>query len=131
MMDGLRGEGVAPPLVLWALADEIRTIARVLEGAAAGKRPPQLWFDAKVYGDPHRQAMQQNMRRFAMEQVEAAIVHAARVDRMIKGLIRGDVWDELLQLALRFAAGAPARPPKQGRMAAPARAAAENQTGLF
>jgi DNA polymerase-3 subunit delta len=131
MMDGLRGEGVAPPLVLWALADEIRTIARVLEGAAAGKRPPQLWFDAKVYGDPHRQAMQQNMRRFALEQVEAAIVHAARVDRMIKGLIRGDVWDELLQLALRFAAGAPAQPPKRGRMAAPARAAAQNQTGLF
>ena len=131
MMDGLRGEGVAPPLVLWALADEIRTIARVLEGVAAGKRPPQLWFDAKVYGDPHRQAMQQNMRRFAIEQVEAAIAHAARVDRMVKGLIRGDVWDELLQLALRFAAGAPARPAKQGRMAAPARAAAENQTGLF
>jgi DNA polymerase III subunit delta len=131
MMDGLRGEGVAPPLVLWALADEIRTIARVLEAAGAGKRPPQLWFDAKVYGDPHRQAMQQNMRRFVIEQVEAAIVHAARVDRMVKGLIRGDVWDELLQLALRFAAGAPARPSKQGRMAPPARAAAQNQTGLF
>jgi len=29
-------------------------------------------------------------------------VHAARIDRMIKGLARGDVWDELLQLGLRF-----------------------------
>ena len=26
---------------------------------------------------------------------------------MVKGLIRGDVWDELLQLALRFAARRP------------------------
>jgi DNA polymerase-3 subunit delta len=131
MMDGLKGEGVAPPLVLWTLADEIRTIARVLEGAAAGKRPPQLWYDAKVWGDTHRQAMQQNHGRFTTEQVEAAITHAARADRMAKGLIRGDIWDELLQLGLRFAPGAPATPPKQGRMAAPARAAAQNQTGLF
>jgi len=131
MMDGLKGEGVAPPLVLWALAEEIRTIARVIEGATAGKRPPQLWYEAKVWGDTHKQAMQQNYGRFTTEQVEAAITHAARADRMAKGLIRGDIWDELLQLGLRFASGAPARPAKQGRMAAPARAAAQNQTGLF
>ena len=76
--------------------------------------------------------MQQNGRRFSREQVEAALVHAARTDRMVKGLIRGDVWDELLQLALRFAAAAPAKPlPKQGKMAAAARAAERDQPGLF
>ena len=132
MMDGLRGEGVAPPLVLWAIAEEIRCIGRVLEGIAAGKSPPQLWRDARVWGNSHQQAMQQNCRRFTTEQVEAAITHAARADRMVKGLIRGDVWDELLQLGLRFAAGAQVRPrAKQGRMAAPARAAEQNQAGLF
>jgi DNA polymerase-3 subunit delta len=31
-----------------------------------------------------------------------ALLHAARIDRMIKGVARGDVWDELLQLALRL-----------------------------
>jgi hypothetical protein len=51
---------------------------------------------------------------------------------MVKGLIRGDVWDELLQLALRFAASAPAKPlPKRGKMAAAASAAERNQTALF
>jgi DNA polymerase-3 subunit delta len=30
-------------------------------------------------------------------------MHAARIDRMIKGLVPGDVWDEFLQLALRLA----------------------------
>src|SRR6185503_1660115 len=48
MLDGLRGEGVAPPLVLWTIAEEIRAIGRVLEAKAAGKTPPQLWQDAKV-----------------------------------------------------------------------------------
>src|SRR5262249_21778508 len=112
--------------------EEIRAIGRVIEGMAAGKRPPQLWYEAKVYGDAHRQAMQQNCRRFSTQQVEAAIAHAARADRMGKGPIRRDVQGELLQLCLRSAASAPARvPAKQGRMTAAARAAARDQTGLF
>ena len=132
MLDGLRGEGVAPPLVLWALAEEIRAIGRVLDRVAAGRTPPQLWRDAKVWGNSHQSLMQQNHRRYSREQVEAAIAHAAKVDRMVKGLIRGDVWDELLQLGLRFARGAPARPlVKQVRMPAAARAAERNQQGLF
>jgi len=132
MMDGLRGEGVAPPLVLWAIAEEIRAIGRVLDAFAAGRTPPQLWRDAKVWGQSHQGLMQQNHRRFTRDQVEAAIAHAAKVDRMVKGLIRGDAWSELLQLCLRFATGAPGRPvPKQGRMSAAARAAERNQTGLF
>ncbi len=132
MMDGLKGEGVAPPLVLWALAEEIRAIGRALDGIAAGRTPPQLWRDARVWGASHQSLMQQNCRRFTREQVEAALVHAAKVDRTVKGLIRGDAWDELLQLALRFAGSAPAKPlPKQGKMAAAARAAERNQVGLF
>ena len=31
-----------------------------------------------------------------------ALLHAAKIDRMIKGLARGDVWDEFLQMALRL-----------------------------
>jgi DNA polymerase-3 subunit delta len=132
MMDGLRGEGAAPPLVLWALAEEIRAIGRVLDGMAAGKTPPQLWRDVKLWGNAHQSLMQQNCRRFTKDQVEAAIAHAAKVDRMVKGLIRGDVWDELLQLGLRFADSAPAKSlPKPGKMTAATRAAERNQAGLF
>jgi DNA polymerase-3 subunit delta len=32
----------------------------------------------------------------------AGLLHAAKIDRMIKGLARGDIWDEFLQLALRL-----------------------------
>jgi len=64
MLEGLKAEDAAPPLVLWALATEARA------GAA-------------------------NLRM-------AALLHAAKIDRIIKGLARGDVWDEFLQLALRL-----------------------------
>ena len=132
MLDGLKGEGVAAPLVLWAIAEEIRAIGRVLDGIAAGRTPPQLWREAKVWGNPHQAAMQRNCRRFSRDQVEAALLHAAKADRMVKGLIRGDAWDELLQLCLRFASGAPVRPlPKRGKIATAAQVAERNQQGLF
>ncbi|OGA21256.1 MAG: DNA polymerase III subunit delta [Betaproteobacteria bacterium RIFCSPLOWO2_02_FULL_67_26] len=132
MVDGLKGEGIAPPLVLWAIANEVRAVGRVLDGLAAGKTPPQLWRDVKVWGPSHQSLMQQNCRRFSREQVESALLHAAKVDRMVKGLIRGDVWDELLQLTLRFAPGAPAKSlPKRGKITAAARAAERSQPGLF
>ncbi len=132
MLDGLRGEGIAPPLVLWAITEEIRAIGRVLDAIAEGKTPPELWRHAKVWPASHQAVMQNNIRRFTREQVESAIAHAAKTDRTIKGLIRGDVWDELLQLGLRFASGAPARPtPKRGKRPAPAQAAARSQNALF
>lgn len=60
-LDGLKAEGAALPLVLWALANEARQRA-----------------------------------------ARMALLHAARIDRMIKGVAKGDVWDEMLQLALRM-----------------------------
>ncbi|HXF67331.1 MAG TPA: DNA polymerase III subunit delta [Burkholderiales bacterium] len=132
MLDGLRGEGTAPPLVLWAIAEQLRAIGRVLDGLARGRTPPQLWREARITAEAHQALMQRHCRRFTREQVEAAIAHAARVDRMVKGLIRGDAWDELLRLCLRFAAGAPASPaPKPGKMAAAARAERSGQPTLF
>jgi DNA polymerase-3 subunit delta len=35
-----------------------------------------------------------------LESLHTALRCAARIDRMAKGLERGDVWDELLQLGL-------------------------------
>ena len=42
-------------------------------------------------------------RRLKLPHIERAMQQAARLDKIIKGLRQGDVWDELLQLGLRFA----------------------------
>jgi DNA polymerase-3 subunit delta len=102
MLEGLKGEGAAPPMALWALSDEIRAIGRVLTGSESGRPLSTLWREAKVWGAPHQAAMQQNVGRFSKTQVTQGLRHAAAIDRMVKGLAKGDVWDELLQLALRF-----------------------------
>ena len=36
MLDGLRGEGAAPPLVLWTMCEEIRAIGKIITGTAGG-----------------------------------------------------------------------------------------------
>ena len=70
---------------------------------------PQLMRDARVWG-VRAELMPNSMRRFTARELEDTLVHAASVDRMIKGLARGDVWDELLQLGLRMA-----KPPAGSR----------------
>jgi DNA polymerase-3 subunit delta len=103
-LDGLRGEGVQPPLVLWAMVDEIRAIARITRGLAEGIALDRLLAAARIWEPAHKNLMQRHVRRFGAVQAEAALAHAAHIDRMIKGVERGDTWDELLQLGLRFAA---------------------------
>ncbi len=102
MLDGLKGEGTAPPMALWSLSEEIRAIGKLLAGTESGRPLNTLWREARVWGTAHQAAMQQNLRRFTMAQVAQGLRHAAAIDRKIKGLAKGDVWDELLQLALRF-----------------------------
>ena len=105
MLDGLRGEGAAPPLVLWALAEEIRAIGTVMSGVASGKPVQAVMREARIRGAVHQNLMQSSHSRCSAAQVTAALRHAAAIDRMIKGLAKGDVWDELLHLGLRFAKG--------------------------
>jgi DNA polymerase-3 subunit delta len=101
VLDGLQGEGAAAPLLLWSIAEEIRAVGRVLAGLSGGRPLQQAMRDARIWG-PRQKLIERNVGRFTPAQIETALVHAARVDRMIKGLARGDVWDELLQLTLRF-----------------------------
>jgi DNA polymerase-3 subunit delta len=105
-IEGLRSEGVAAPLVLWALSEEIRVLAKIVSAAADGRPIAQLVRDARVRGATHQSLMQEAARKFPLERVTDGLRHAAAIDRMVKGLDKGDVWDELLQLALRFSKAA-------------------------
>ncbi len=108
VMDGLQGEGAAPPLVLWAVTEEIRTIGKLLSLLNAGRPMPQAMREARIWGPARQSLIQRHASRHTLPQIEMALVHAARIDRMIKGLAKGDVWSELLQLGMRFAQ--PVRP---------------------
>ncbi len=63
--------------------------------------------EARVWGARAELLPQRAATGARVAELEDALLHAAAVDRMIKGLVRGDVWDELLQLGLRLMPPAP------------------------
>jgi DNA polymerase-3 subunit delta len=103
MLEGLRGEGEAPPRVLWILAEEIRAICRVQNGIATGRPLAEVLREARVWGDARQTLVGRAAKKLPHAALLAALEHAAKVDRVVKGVVKGDVWDELLQLGLRFA----------------------------
>lgn len=102
ILDGLRAEGTATVLVLWAISEEIRTLGKVLQATQRGGNVSNALRDARVWG-PRQGLIENAARRVKFPHVERAMQQAARLDKTIKGLRQGDVWDELLQLGLRFA----------------------------
>jgi DNA polymerase-3 subunit delta len=103
VLDGLAGEGEAPPRVLWVMADDVRAVTRVQRGLAEGRNAADLFREYRVWGEARQRLVAAAARRMAREALDAALAQAAAVDRTIKGLARSDPWDELLQLGLRFA----------------------------
>lgn len=102
VLDGLRAEGTATVLILWALAEDIRTLARVSRSVQQNGNLAGALRDARVWG-VRQKLVERAVRRFTPAFAERALRQAAQIDRLVKGLRQGDVWDELLQLGVRCA----------------------------
>lgn len=109
MLNGLKGEGEALPLVLWAMAEEIRTLLKLKSGMAQGRPLSALLKEYRIWG-PREKLMDPALRRVSLANLRAALQEASQVDKMVKGLrakaFAGDPWDALLQLGLRVAKAA-------------------------
>jgi DNA polymerase-3 subunit delta len=102
ILDGLRAEGTATVLILWALAEDIRTLSKVLRAMQHSGNLASTLRDARVWGT-RQKLVERAVRRFSPVVAERALRQAAHVDKVVKGLRRGNVWDELLQLGVRCA----------------------------
>ena len=104
VLEGLRGEGEAPTFILWAVSEELRALSRILTGIASGRPTEQLFRENRVWRNKEA-AMKHALRRFRRETVDAALSHAALIDRVIKGIAKGSAWDEFLKLGLELKHG--------------------------
>ena len=104
MLEGLKGEGEALPLVLWAVSEEIRILLKLKLGTNEGRPLPMLMKEYRIWG-PRERLMPSALSRLKLSTLQSAMRASAQVDRMVKGLrskqFAGDPWDALLQLALR------------------------------
>ena len=104
VLDGLRGEGESPVFILWALAEELRALARIQQGVAAGRQIDQLLRENRVWG-ARQEPMKAAARRHPRAALERALAHAGRIDRATKGAGPGDPWDEFVTLGLELLDG--------------------------
>lgn len=99
VLDGLQAEGAGLPLVLWALANELRTALMLKYLLERGTPSANALREARVFG-PRRAQTERAARRWSTQLLEHALVRAATVDRMIKGIAPGQPWDALRELGL-------------------------------
>ncbi len=96
MIEGLRGEGEQPTFILFVLSAALF----VLQGLQRGGQLDSLAMQHRLFNKPLKAAVQAAARRFSAAQVDAALAHAALVDRAIKGVHAADPWEELIRLGL-------------------------------
>lgn len=104
MLEGLRGEGVEAPVILWALARELRLLAGIaqqfsqgipLDKAFSQARPP-VW-------DKRRPLVGKALQRLSALRWNQLLVDAQRIDAQIKGQSEGSPWVGLARLVLLMA----------------------------
>ena len=104
MLEGLRGEGVEPPVILWALARELRLLAGLaqqfsqgvpLDKAFSQARPP-VW-------DKRRPLVSKALQRLSAQRWAMLLQDAQHIDAQIKGQAVGSPWTSLSRLSLLMA----------------------------
>jgi DNA polymerase III subunit delta len=99
ILQGLRSEGVAAPVVLWALGRELRSLAAMAHELSRGipqervfssQRPP-IW-------DKRKPLLAKALARHPAEHWENWLQLAQQADEQIKGQQPGDAWDSMTLL---------------------------------
>ena len=113
-MAGLEAEGEAIPLVLWAIAEELRTLIRVKAQVQSGRPFSMAARENRVWG-PRERLVERLLPRLPEPVLAAGLERAAQIDRLAKGLRApesdSDAWLELTDLALSIAAASAAPAP--------------------
>jgi DNA polymerase-3 subunit delta len=106
ILRGLRAEGTAEPVVLWALAREVRAVAAVANAMEAGGSPDQAMAAQGVW-DKRRALVQQAARRQRARAWREVLCTCARCDRAIKGQDGAAPWLLLEEIVLAVSGVAP------------------------
>lgn len=104
ILDHLRGEGLAPAIVLWGLAREARTMAQLAYQQERGGNLADAYKRFNVW--PQRKPLvTQALKRLERRDWYAILILCAQADRIIKGAESGDPWYQLKVVCAGFSDG--------------------------
>jgi len=102
ILSGLRSEGVATPIVLWALTREARVLIKMKLAISQGQNREVVFKNNQIW-DKRKQLISNALSRLSDRDLNNILVLSAKADRQIKGQESGDAWETLLALCLLFA----------------------------
>jgi DNA polymerase-3 subunit delta len=105
MLHGLRGEGTEPPVVLWSISRELRTLHAARLACDAGQNVQKALQDRGVWKN-RMPMMSAALQRHTAASLAALLEQAAITDGSIKGFAGGKPWDNMENLFLGLAGSA-------------------------
>ncbi len=103
ILAGLRAEGVAAPVVLWALTREARVLIKIKLALAQGQNRAMVFKNIQIW-DKRQQLVSDALNRLDDSDLNNILVLSAKADRQIKGRQQGEPWETLLDICLMFVA---------------------------
>lgn len=101
ILQNLADEDTEPTLILWALTRELRTLAELQKKIAEGASLAHLFTSYRIW-EKRQPSVKASLKRHKQSQYWDLLIHAAKIDRIIKGAEPGNVWDELQKLVTKI-----------------------------
>ena len=102
LLDGLAADDEEPVLLLWAIAEDVRTLIRLSAALKQGKTVQAVRNELRLWGDKQQYASQA-VKRLTVPRLMNALKTCAQIDRQIKGAEAGEAWATLRQLVMQLA----------------------------
>lgn len=102
VLAGLQAEGIAAPVVLWALMREARTLCKVKIALVEGQSKDSV-FRANQIWDKRATLVDKALKRLSHNKLFEVLQLSAKADRQAKGQESGDAWETILAVCLLFA----------------------------
>ncbi|MGH1537529.1 MAG: DNA polymerase III subunit delta [Gammaproteobacteria bacterium] len=100
IIEGLKKEDVAPPLLLWGLTEQVRKLVESKQNSSAISNKSKNQQDRlQALCELHQKTTDVSQSTLHAKTSDL-LKQCARVDRVIKGRAFGDPWQELLQLSM-------------------------------
>lgn len=98
----LRQDGTEPPVVLWALSKELRSLAAIQQAQNNGQSFDAICQRERIWGK-RKPLARKASQRVKPAQIEQALRQCAEVDKIVKGMSHGDAWLLLTSISLTLA----------------------------
>ncbi|WP_067866088.1 DNA polymerase III subunit delta [Neptuniibacter marinus] len=102
ILQALKQDGTEPPVALWALSKELRSLSAIQQAQQNGQSFDAVCQRERIWGK-RKPLVRKTAQRISAEQINLALQQGAEVDKIVKGLASGDAWLLLTSISLTLA----------------------------